>query len=330
MMRFLALVRYLKRCRPAVVYSAGGEAHMLLSWARRVADVETRVVATHHTLESAMLSIRTERVGRHRARLCLCLLRHAFLQMDAIVTASNGGADDLSRIGRIPRERIVAIYNPVVSPKLMTLAKAPLDDPWFRPGAPPVVLAAGRLDDGKDFATLVRAFCRLRRQRPTRLVILGEGEDRGKLEALATALGVAEDMALPGHVSNPFAYMSRARVFVVSSKHEVLPTVLIEALACGLPVVSTDCPAGPSEILAQGEFGALVPVGDDTALSRAINDALERPQPRKRLVERSMRFTAEQAAEKYALFFPRNCGTPPKRPSFSGDPVSFWHNQDLD
>ncbi len=299
MLGFLALVRYLRLHRPAAIVSAGDYANLCAVWARRVAGTETQVVVSHHNLISAHLSNHTERVGKRRARLALGLFRHTLRLADAIVSVSGGAGDDLSRVAGIPRERIATIYNPVVFPDLPTLAKAPLHHPWCLPGFPPVILGAGRLVDQKDFSTLIRAFARVRRRRPARLVILGEGEERARLEALAAALGVAEDVALPGFVSNIFAWMSRARVFALSSKWEALPNVLIEALACGCPVVSTDCPAGPSEILSAGEFGALVPVGDDAALAMAIAAALDGPPPKERLIERGAWFTAERAAEQY-------------------------------
>ncbi len=231
-------------------------------------------------------------------------MSRAFLGTDAIIGVSDEAGDDLSRVARIPRQRITTIYNPIVTPELPTLAKAPLDHPWFRPGALPVILGAGRLVDQKDFPMLIRAFVRVRQQRLARLVILGEGEQRGELEAVAVALAVAEDVALPGFAANPFAWMSRADVFVLSSTWEGLGNVVAEALACGCPVVSTDCPAGPSEILQEGTFGSLVPVGDDAALAMAIIATLDSPLPRERLVERGMWFSVERAAEQYARFIP--------------------------
>ncbi len=305
-LRLLAVTRHLRRNRPSVIYAAGDQANMYALCARRLSGSGTRVVISHHNLASAHLSNHTERVGKWRANAALRLMSRAFLQADAIVTCSDGAGDGLSRTARIPRERIAAIYNPVVTPDLPALAKAPLDNPWFRPGAPPVILGAGRLVDQKDFPTLIRAFARVRRQRAARLAILGEGEQRDELEVLAAALGVAEDVALPGFVSNPFAWMSRAGVFALSSKSEGLGNVVIEALACGCPVVGTDCPFGPSEILEGGRFGALVSVGDDAVLAAAIVAPLDDPQPRERLVERGMGFTAERAAERYAQFIPGN------------------------
>ncbi len=309
-MAFPVLVRHMSRSQPDVIYSAESRASLMAVWGRRLASPDTRVVISHQSLTSVHLSEQTERVGRWRARFALLLLRLTFLQADIIVSASDGAGDDLWQTMGVPRERITTIYNPTVPSEMPALMKAPLDHPWFHPGAPPVVLGAGRLVGQKDFPTLLRAFARVRRKRPARLVILGEGERRSELEALAAALEVTEDVDLPGFAANPFAYMSRAGVFALSSKWEGLGMVLVEALACGCPVVSTDCRAGPSEILQEG-VGALVPVGDDAALAAAIEAVLDNPPPRERLVERGMEFTVERSVEQYAQFIPRGISLSP-------------------
>ncbi len=292
----LALVRYLRRGRPAVVCSAGDWSNLLALLARRIAGAGTRVVISHHSLATARLRMHAAQVGGWRTRRAAGLMGRAFLEADAIVAVSEAAGDDLARTLRIPRERIVVIHNPVVGSELAAAPSSPPEHPWFRPGAPPVILGVGRLVDDKDFPTLIRAFARVRRQRPARLAILGEGDRRGELEAMAAALGVTQDVAMPGFVPNPFAWMSRAGVFVLSSKSESLSAALIEALACGCPVVSTDC-IGPSEIL-RGEN--LLPVGDDAALAAAIVTTLDDPPPREPLRQRAMVFTVERAAEAYA------------------------------
>ena len=300
MLRLMALVHYLRRESPVVMYAAGDRANLLAVQARRIAGADTRTVVTQRTNMSVHLERNAKRVGRWRARAALWLLRRACLRADAIVGVSDGAAENMSVTARIPRERITTIYNPTVAPALPALAREPLDHPWFGAAAPPVILGVGRLVDQKDFGTLVRAFARVRKQRPARLLILGEGKRRPQLEALAAALGLGTDVALPGFVANPFAYMRRAAVFALSSRWEGLPNVLIEALACGCPVVSTDCVAGPAEILRDGEYGPLVPMGDDAALASAILATLDDPPPRPRLVARGMQFAADRVTERYA------------------------------
>jgi glycosyltransferase involved in cell wall biosynthesis len=194
-----------------------------------------------------------------------------------VVAVSHGAADDLARTSGLPRDGVRVVYNPVITPALMALARQAPDHPWFAPGQPPVILGVGRLTRQKDFPTLIRAFAEVRRRRVGRLIILGEGEDRPGLEALVRELGLADDVALPGFRDNAMAYMAGSAVFALSSVWEGLPTVLIEALAAGTRVVSTDCPSGPREILQEGRLGTLVPVGDAAALTGAMVVALDRP-----------------------------------------------------
>jgi glycosyltransferase involved in cell wall biosynthesis len=160
-------------------------------------------------------------------------------------------------------------------------------------------MGVGRLNPQKDFGTLLRAFAALRREREARLIVLGEGEEREALARLAAELGVANDVDMPGFADNPYAHMSKAALFVLSSRFEGLPTVLVEAMACGTPVVATDCPSGPSEILEGGRLGGLVPVGDADALARAMAEALDRPVPTELLCARAADFAVERAVDRY-------------------------------
>ncbi len=266
------LVRYLRQERPCAMLSAMSHANIVAIWARSLADVETHLVVTEHTT----LGQSTENATLVRARFMPVLIKRFYPRADAVVAVSRGVADDLAIRSGLPAEKIKVIYNPVVTPELFAKAEEPLDHPWFQPGEPPVILGAGRLTPAKDFSTLIRAFALVRKKRPARLMILGEGKDRPKLEALVHELGLEGEAALPGFVDNPYNYMKRAAVFVLSSRWEGLPTVLIEALALGTLVVSTNCPSGPAEIL-QGHKEFLVPVGDANALARAILCLLENP-----------------------------------------------------
>jgi glycosyltransferase involved in cell wall biosynthesis len=302
------LIRYLRSARPDAVLSALPTLNLLTVWARHAAHVETRIVLSERdTLSTAIGGAR-----KWRRRYLPPLLKRAYLMADAIIAVSNGVADDLAATTGIPRARITTVYNPVVDPDLIAKGRQPLDHPWFARGQPPVILGVGRLHPQKDFATLMRAFARLRAGRPARLVILGaEGSGDSahiaELRALPARLGIADDVDLPGFAPNPLAYMSRAATFVLSSVHEGLGIVLIEALACGTPVVSTDCPSGPREILDHGRFGPLVPVGDDAAMAAAIQTALDDPVPAERLRSRAEMFTVERAVNHYLeLMFPRS------------------------
>jgi len=225
--------------------------------------------------------------------------RHFYPWADAIIAVSRGIAEDLASLTGLPQERIIAIDNPILSETILTKLGEPLDHPWFAANSPPVILGAGRLVKQKDFPTLLKAFAQVRATRPARLMILGKGRKRTQLEALAWELGVAEDVAFPGFVPNPFPYMARAAVFVLSSAWEGLPGALVEALACGCPVVSTDCPSGPGEVLEQGKYGPLVPVKDAAALARAILSVLDAPPDRAQLRARSSVFSVERVADRY-------------------------------
>ena len=291
------LARYLQRERPAALLSAKTHPNLVALWARRLAGVPTRIVVSEHVHFSRALEAHRR---RWRWRYVVPAVRHFYPWADACVGVADDVADDLTTIARLPRERVTTIYNPVVNADMLEKARTPFCHDWFRSDAPPVILGVGRLDRAhKDFSTLLRAFAHIRAERHIRLMLLGEGPDRVELEKLIETLGVAADVAMPGFVANPYPYFVRAAVFVLSSAFEGLPTVLIEALACGCPVVSTDCPSGPAEILDGGAYGPLVPVGDDVALARAICDTLDHAPHRERLIERAQFFSVDRAVEQY-------------------------------
>lgn len=270
------LIRYLRRERPSVMLASLNHVNIVALWARRLARVDTRLVVN----EQSTLSLEAPHSARLRHRLVPRLIRRFYPWADGIVAVSQGAADDLARTAGLSPDRILVAHNPIVTPELREMAAVPLDHPWFQPGEAPVVLAAGRLSPQKDFAALIRAVSLVRRRRPVRLLILGEGRERAGLEALAADVGLDGAFDLPGRVLNPYPYMARAAAFVLSSRWEGLPSVLIEALFCGVPVVATDCPSGPMEILEGGKHGLLVPVGDVGALAAGIDAALDGRVPR--------------------------------------------------
>jgi glycosyltransferase involved in cell wall biosynthesis len=265
-----ALVCYLRREHPEAMLSVMNYANIVVLWARCLAGVPRRVVVSEHNT----LSRATQHASGLRMHLIPQLIGHFYPWADGIIAVSKGVATDLAQTTGIPRQRIQVIYNPVVTPELRAKAQALLDHPWFQPGEPPVLLAVGRLTAQKDFPMLIQAFAQVRQFSPARLLILGEGEERPTLEVLVRQLGLEQDVSLPGFVENPYAYMARASVFVLSSKWEGLPTVLVEALYCGATLIATDCPSGSREILADGQYGQLVPVGDADVLARAIKTTL--------------------------------------------------------
>ncbi len=287
-----ALVRYLRQERPQAVISGAVQTNVMAVVARRLAASPTRLVLTEHNY----IALTARNADTLRGRMTPEIIRWSYPGADAIVAVSHAVADELARAAGFDRARIRVIYNPVLLPEIESLALQPLDHPWFRPGEPPVVLAVGRLTRAKDYPTLLRAFAELRRKRRARLLILGEGEERTELEALAAGLRLQDDAALPGPVANPYPYMKRAALFVLSSRFEGLPTVLVEALAVGARVVATDCASGPAEIL--GTRDRLVPVGNVSALSEAMQAALNDrgPAPAPPSLDR---FSLESAVNAY-------------------------------
>lgn len=302
--RYVAgLARYLREVRPPVLLSAMTYTNLQALWARRLAGVPVRVVVS----ERNTLSARIAEPARHRVarwRALPALVRRLYPEADAIVAVSDGVADDLAEVTGLPRGRIATVYNPVVGPGLTAQAAASPTHRWFG-GDHTVVLAVGRLEPAKDFETLLRAFALLRRRRAAKLIVLGEGRERAALARLADALGIAADVDLAGWTDNPFAFMAHADLFALSSRFEGLPGVLIQALACGCPVVATDCPSGPREILEGGRFGPLVPVGDAEALAAAMADVLAAPPDRDMLRRRGADFSVDAATDAYsAILWP--------------------------
>jgi glycosyltransferase involved in cell wall biosynthesis len=260
------LVGYLKKEQPDALLSATHYPNEIAVLAKHLARVSTRVVVSEHIT----LSVEAKRVDQVSSRVAPLMAKLFYPWADGIVAVSQGVAQDLSHTANLPLERIQTIYNPVITPQLLEGAKEAVDHPWLKPGEPPVVIGVGRLVEQKDFPTLIRAFARVRQVRPARLMILGSGKQRSHLKTLVQQLDLEADVAFVGFVNNPYSYIARAGVFVLSSAWEGLPTVLIEALAVGTPVVSTNCESGPQEILAGGKYGDLVPVGDREAMAQAI------------------------------------------------------------
>jgi glycosyltransferase involved in cell wall biosynthesis len=289
-----ALVSYLRDRRPHALLSALNYTNLTAVWARRLAGVPLRLVLS----ERNTLTLRAAR-GPRRLRSLPDKVRRFYPEADALVAVSDGVAEDLSAVMGIPRSEVRTIYNPVVTDEIATLASEPLDHPWFAPGQPPVVLAAGKLRRQKGFAVLLEAFALLRARGPARLLVLGEGPDRSRLEQQARSLAVEADVAFPGFEKNPFRFMARSAVFALSSEWEGLPAVLIQAMACGCPVVSTDCRSGPAEILEKGAWGPLVPVGDAGALAGSLAEVLASPPAREGLIGRARFFSVDTSASRY-------------------------------
>ncbi len=271
------LLRYLKIHTPKTLFTGLGRCNLVALWARALAGKSVRVCISEHNTTS----IATANSSSLRARIIPLLAKFWYPKADGIVAVSKGVAFDLSQILGLAPRKISVIYNPVVSNRIIKKSRATtVHQYFFSENSPnsPVILSVGRLANQKDCPALLKAFAIVRAKREAKLLILGEGPLRSNLEALVVELGLKDDIAMPGFVDNPFSYMRQADVFVLSSRWEGFGNVLAEAMACGAPVVSTDCPSGPTEILENGKWGRLVPVGDADALAAAIMETLDEPQ----------------------------------------------------
>jgi len=296
------IIAYLRTVSPDALISAQNHVNLVAALAFALARPRTRLFLAEH---NDMLE------GGRRARGVISRLRPLAARIlyplaEGIIATSRGVAESVSIVARIPSTRIHTIYNPALPEDLERLVGSEPGHPWLASKDMPVILAVGRLALQKDFPSLLQAFAHLRTQVPARLIILGEGTQRRHLEDLAQGLGIASHVSMPGFNENPYAYMARADVFVLSSVYEGFANVLVEALACGARVVSTNCRSGPAEILDGGRFGRMVPIRDAPALARAIQDALEdKSFHREQSIRRAAEFSTARSAEAYLkLLFP--------------------------
>jgi glycosyltransferase involved in cell wall biosynthesis len=290
-----ALVRYLRAERPDALLAAKDRAIRAAVLARILSGVPARLVGRLGTNLSAAYQGKSA-IARW---LRQAPMRWFYARVDHVAAVSQGVADDMRAIAGMVPEKLSVIRNPVITADMAARARAPVGHPWLNDGGAPVILGAGRLTRQKDFPTLLRAFAIVRAQRPARLIILGEGRMRGELERLAGELGIAEDVSMPGYVANPQAWMAKVACFALSSLWEGSPNVLTEALALGVPCASTDCPSGPREILGEGHYGSLTPVGDPARLAEAILETLNNPKAPDFLKQAAAEYRAELSASRY-------------------------------
>lgn len=294
--RLRKLMRLIRDEQPkAVMCTSFGFPNIFAVAARMIAGASFHLMLTEHCFPSV------DRAAPRpwQARYWFFPIAHfAYPRADSIVAVSKGTGDDLCRVLSIDRASVQCIYNPIVSETLLAQARQPVDHPWFAPGAPPVVIAVGRMEAQKNFALLIRAFARVSAGRYCRLMILGDGSEREMLEGLVASLGLGDRVSLPGFQPNPHAYVAKAATLVLSSDFESLANVVIEAMAVGTPVIATDCPSGPAEALAGGRYGKLVKVGDEQGMAAAIEAAIvdgAPPVPAAWLAQ----FSTPQVADRY-------------------------------
>ena len=296
--RVPSMARYLRHTRPTAVLTHRIREDVFTLKAARLAGLDTPVYVTVHGRMSVKLDHLTGWKGRRRRAEVM----HWYPRNRGIVAISPDTAADLRALLG-PDAPVTTIPNPIVTPEMLALAQAPITHPWFGPTGTsaerPVLVFAGRLEVEKDLGTLLRAFARLRTERDCRLLIIGDGRLRPEVEAERDALGLGDAVDMPGWAANPYPYLRLANLVILSSIWDALPTVLIEALALGTPVVSTECGAGPREILDGGRYGPLVPTGDPEALAAAMAHTLADPLPAAILRQGGERYEAQRNADLY-------------------------------
>lgn len=289
------LVRCLRDLHPDVLFSTSSGTNILAILARSFARREFRVILSERNV--------LYHGGRTlKRRILVQLKRRLYPRADCITAVSQGVKQDLVDLAGVSPPTVSVVYNPVVTDDLRSGSEQAVEHEWFGEEIP-IVLGAGRLVAEKDFVTLIEAFAIVRRSSPARLVILGDGPLRPDLERLVRDRGLEDEVWFAGFEKNPFRYMAGCTVFVLSSRDEGLPGVLIQAMACGAPVVATNCHAGPSEIITSGIDGWLVPVGDPGLLAEKIGFYLRHPVERRLMAEKgqlsAQRFSAEAVLPAY-------------------------------
>ncbi len=290
------LAQHIRRTRPTALISFMTGANVMAILATKVAVVSTTVIATEHSTQSHKRGMTTKPE--------IILAKHIYSFANYVVGVSEGVSEDIRKWARVSDDKVVTIYNPTIHMNQIGTIYQPPSHPWFQSDDIEVVLSVGRHAEEKDYQTLIRSFSLLLEERKNaRLMLLGGGKLTSEYESLIAELNIESHVALPGFVRQPYPYMAHADVFALSSRVEGLSLVLIEAMACGTPVVSTDCPSGPSEILAGGEYGELVPVGDPTLLKNALIRTLSKRVDEELLKNRASDFSTQKAATRYEALF---------------------------
>lgn len=304
----LEFAKYLRSEKPQSVISFLHYNNEIAILAKYLSLQPVKILVTDHSVLSENVKISNRKIKK----LIPVIARLIYPFADEIIAVSKKVKNDLSNTLKINPDRINVIYNPIIEPNLAQKSKDKIEHPWFQKSDKPIVLAVGRLAYEKDFTTLIHAFAQVNKKIPSHLVILGDGSERNALFELANKLGITEDILFQGFVDNPYAYMSKADVLVLSSRWEGLSNVLIEALALNLPIVSTDC-GGPREVLENGKYGSLVPIGDSAQMGQEIEKVLtqdKKPIPANWLSQ----FEISEAAANYLALINQKAKQVPAKP----------------
>jgi len=291
----LPLVKYLKKEKPKVLLSSLDHANIIAIMAKLISRINTRVIV--RVANTLSFSLQGTKFSKRWLRLYGVKIFYRWA--DEIIAVSKGVAGDLVKTAKILKAKIKVIYNPISIEKIYKKQKEKCEHPWLSRKKAIVIIGIGKLHKQKDFPTLIKAFSEVCKKRAAKLIILGEGKERKKLEKLIRELGLESDIDMPGFVENPYCYIAKADLFVLSSRWEGFPNVLLEAMALGVPVVSTNCQSGPVEILENGKYGKLVPIGDFKDLAEAMEETIKNPLDSEILKKRAMDFELKKIADEY-------------------------------
>jgi len=299
---FFKLVDYLNSRKPKYLISAMNHVNVVALISSKLSRIPVKNIVSVRNNSSELFKNEDNFISN----LMPYFIKLTYPMADEIVAISEGVADDIKKVSGVSEEKISIIHNPVVTRELKEKSKESVDHGFFELGVP-VILSVGRLDKQKDYKTLVRSFKQVRKKVDSRLLILGEGNQRAEIQELINELNIKKDVDLPGFVENPYKYMRKSSVFVLSSRWEGFGNVIVEAMATGTPVVSTNCPSGPSEILKNGRYGELVPVGNSKKLADAILRTLKNPNiSEKELIKRANEFNIENCISGYKKLLKEN------------------------
>ena len=288
------LIRYLKKEDPDIFISGSPVFNLILLLAKFLSGSKTKIVIGIFGILS-----KAKDTDSGIYKLIPFLSKHLYKFADQIVACSQAAADDFYKISGLPHGKVKVIYTPIVTKDILKMSEEPVIHPWFIKGSPPVIIGVGRLTNEKNFIFLIRAFAELIKKRDSRLMIIGTGPERERLQNEISILGLNQKAQLAGFVDNNYAFIARSAVLVLTSLHDALPSVIIEALALGTNVVSVDCPGGVSEILERGRLGAIVPQGNTSALTNAILSSLDDPKDPEMLIMRAQDFRSDVIADQY-------------------------------
>ena len=299
----IPLRNYLVKNKPRVLLSTQSNANCIAITANLLAFKPTKVFVR----EANNL---TENTGKHGTLIDTSLpffIRLLYPLASGIIALSKGVADDLSTRAKLNRENIGVIYNPVVNEKLFSQAKEAVDHAWFADKKYPVVIAVGRLTEQKGFAFLIDVIAEVNKDKPVKLIILGEGGLRDQLQSRIKEKNMEACIDMPGFVSNPIAYIEKSDIYILSSHWEGLCNSLVQALSLGKKIVSTDCPSGPNEVLDSGKYGTLVACNNIDQMKTAIINKLTEPlidNEKNKIMEYGKKyFDSKCIAKSYLAYF---------------------------